>query len=124
MLPFPDSSLAIRDAGPGVAVVMLGGRVDAASVRTQRSQLHGLFDKGVRHVAVDLEHVTFLDSAGMAMLVGVLKRAHATNGEVCIVQPADETVQRILRLTRLDLVFHMQNTLDAALRDLERSDPA
>jgi anti-anti-sigma factor len=117
-LPSNDSHLAIRDQAPGMAVVVLGGRIDAASVRTQRDQLHALTDRGVYRVVLDLGGVTFLDSAGMAMLVSLLKRARAAGGDVRMVEPADDAVRHILQLTRLDLVFKMQESVDAVLRDL------
>lgn len=113
-----ESRLAIREMTAEVAVVSLHGRVDAASVRTQRDQLHVLLDKGIRFVVVDLAAVTFLDSAGMAMLVSLLKRTRAAEGDVRLVEPADESVRHILRLTRLDLVFNLKGTVDAALQDL------
>jgi anti-sigma B factor antagonist len=117
-LPQSDSHLAIRDATPGIAVVVLGGRVDAASVRLQRDQLQALPDRGIYRVVLDLDGVTFLDSAGMAMLVGLLKRARAAGGDVRMVEPADDSVRHILQLTRLDLVFKMKESVEAALQDL------
>jgi anti-anti-sigma factor len=117
-LPASDSHLSIRDATPDIAVVVLGGRVDAASVRSQRDQLHALPSRGIYRIVLDLGAVTFLDSAGMAMLVSLLKRARAAGGEVRVVEPADDAVRHILQLTRLDLVFKMQESVDAALQDL------
>jgi anti-sigma B factor antagonist len=118
-VPTTDSSLSIQEAAaPGVAVIALNGRVDAASVRTQRDQLHAVLDRGVHRIIFDLSSVSFLDSAGMAMLVSVLKRTRAVDGAVRVVEPSDESVRNILRLTRLDLVFDMQESLDAALRSL------
>jgi len=121
-VPIAESLLAIRENASGVAVVLLGGRVDAASVRAQRDQLHALPEKGVHHVVIDLGGVTFLDSAGMAMLVGLLKRVRANDGDVRVVEPADPSVRHILHLTRLDLVFKMQDSVDAALQDLAPED--
>ncbi len=117
-LPLSESQLVIRDAAPGIAVAALRGHVDAASVRTQRDQLHALPERGIYRIVLDLAGVTFLDSAGMAMLVGLLKRARAGGGDVRMVEPADDPVRHILQLTRLDLVFKMQESVEAALRDL------
>jgi anti-anti-sigma factor len=113
-----ESHLSIREVNAGLAVVTFGGRIDAASVRTQRDQLHALVDRGIARIAVDLGAVTFLDSAGMAMLVSLLKRTRAAHGDVRVVEPTDESVRRILRLTRLDLVFNLKPSVEAALQDL------
>jgi anti-sigma B factor antagonist len=116
-VPATESHLAVREVSADLALVVLGGRVDAASVRTQRDQLHALVEKGIHHVVIDLGTVTFLDSAGIAMLVSLLKRVRAADGDVRVVEPAEESVQNILRLTRLDLVFDLKPSVEAALRD-------
>ena len=115
-VPAIESHLAVREISADAAVVVLGGRVDAASVRVQRDQLHALVDKGMHRLVIDLGAVTFLDSAGMAMLVSLLKRVRAASGDVRVVEPAEESVQNILRLTRLDLVFDLKPTVEAALQ--------
>jgi len=114
-----ESHLAIRKLDADVAIVTLGGRIDATSVRRQRDQMHALVDRGgVTRVIVDLSAVTFLDSAGIAMLVSLLKRVRFAEGDMRVVEPADESVQRVLRLTRLDLVFHLKGSVEAAIKDL------
>jgi len=119
-VPHSESHLSIREISSDTAVVTLGGRVDAASVRSQRDQVHALVDKGIHRVVIDLGGVTFLDSAGMAMLVSLLKRARAADGDVRVAEPADESVRHILRLTRLDLVFNLEKTVEAALQGLSQ----
>jgi anti-sigma B factor antagonist len=98
-----------------VPVVALDGRVDATNIHTPRKQLLGLLDEGQTRLVIDLSGTSFLDSTGMATLVSVLKRARLAGGEVRVVEPADASVRRILRLTRLDLVLNLLPTREAAL---------
>lgn len=100
------------------AIVALHGRVDAATVPGRRETLTKLSDEGLDRFVVDLTDTSFLDSAGIAMLVSLLKRARTTGGDVRLVEPADEGVKRIMRLTRLDLVFAWATSQDAALASL------
>jgi anti-sigma B factor antagonist len=92
-------------------VVELRDRLDAFSAPELRKRLEELLAEGVCRFVIDLSAVPFLDSAGLAVLVGLLKRARTAGGDVKLVWPAREPAQRILRLTKFDRVFEM---LDAA----------
>jgi anti-sigma B factor antagonist len=113
--------MTVTRLDPRRAVVALPGRVDAASVPARRETLGDLAKEGLDRLVVDLSETSFLDSAGIAMLVSLLKRARATGGDVRLVEPVDEAVRRIIRLTRLDLVFAWSPSRDAALAALGAS---
>jgi anti-sigma B factor antagonist len=55
-------------------------------------------------INVDLSNVSFIDSTGLGMLVGVLKEAREMKGEVRLVNPGRE-VRRILQVTGLEALF-------------------
>ncbi len=112
------SEMRIRDQQTGRAVVELTGRIDAIAVQTQRPALLSMLDDGTTRIVVDLSRTQFLDSAAMAMLVSLMKRARQAGGDVRVVEPADESVRRILRLTRLDLVLNLRPSCDEALEGL------
>lgn len=63
---------------------------------------------------LDLSTVEFLDSAGLAALVNLLKQAKREDGNAIMIIPQLETAQRILRLTRFDKVFPIANSLEEA----------
>ena len=78
-----------------------------------RERLLELVDGGARHVVVDLGRVDFLDSTGLGVLVGALKRLRAASGTfelVCDKEP----LLKIFRITALDQVFPLHPTVDAA----------
>jgi anti-anti-sigma factor len=100
------------------ALVAIDGRLDAHSVPQAREQLDGCIASGASRLVVDLSDVSFLDSAGLAMLVTVLKRARQEGGDVKLVWPTSENTQRILRLTRFDRVFEIAHTAEQALEQL------
>jgi anti-sigma B factor antagonist len=57
--------------------------------------------------------VGFIDSSGLGVLVGALRRAREAQGDLRIVS-ARETVVKIFRITGLDRVFPVFPTLDEA----------
>ena len=97
-----------------IVVVAPQGRVDAFNALDLRRQLEYLLDDGVSRFVLDLSAVPFLDSAGMAVLVSLLKQARTRGGDVKLVGPTAEAAQRILRLTKFDRVFMMAETVAAA----------
>ena len=98
-----------------IAVVAPRQRIDAFSAPQLREEIDRLFAGGVQRFVLDLSAVPFLDSAGMAVLVSVLKRARQIGGDVRLVWPAEEAARRILHLTKFDRVFSMADSAEAAL---------
>jgi anti-sigma B factor antagonist len=72
-----------------------------------------LVDAGSRNVVVDLARVDFLDSTGLGVLVGALKRLRAANGTFGLVC-AKEPLLKIFRITALDQVFPIYPSVEAA----------
>jgi anti-sigma B factor antagonist len=63
---------------------------------------------------VNLEGVDFMDSTGLAVLVGGLKRIKEHNGTMMLTSTKDP-ILRILSLTGLNKVFPVYESVDAAL---------
>jgi anti-sigma B factor antagonist len=94
-------------------LVVLRGDLDLATAPELRECLVKVIDEGAR-VVVDLEAVGFLDSAGLGILVGGLKRARTRGGELELVCTSKD-VLKPLEITGLDRVFTIHPGRDAAL---------
>ncbi len=94
-------------------VLEVGGEVDVYTAPRLRERLVELVDAGARNVVVDLGRVEFLDSTGLGVLVGALKRLRAVNGTLGLVC-AHERLLKIFRITALDRVFALYDTVEAA----------
>jgi anti-sigma B factor antagonist len=105
-------SLSTYDSGDHT-VLEVGGEVDVYTAPRLRERLVELVEQGSRHVVVDLRRVEFLDSTGLGVLVGALKRLRAVNGTFKLVC-AHERLLKIFRITALDRVFALYETVDAA----------
>ena len=107
--------LTIREHITRIIVIAPEERVDAFSAAALRSRFDEFLAQGVSQFVVDLSRTPFLDSAGMAALVSLLKNARQIGGDVKLVWPTEEAAQRTLRLTKFDRVFEMADTADLAL---------
>ena len=82
-------------------------RLDAFRAPRIRAELETLRVEGVKHFTFDLSHVQFLDSAGLAILVNVLKWVQQEDGSAKMVLPEASEARRVLRLTRFDRIFEV-----------------
>src|SRR5690606_8465088 len=87
--------------------VTLQERLDVVSAPQLKSALEEYMNQGVNQFVIDLSTTPFMDSAGMAVLVTLLRRCRMNGGNVKLVWPQYEPVQRTLTLTRFDRVFEV-----------------
>jgi anti-sigma B factor antagonist len=98
----------------GFAVLAVSGEVDVATVPRLREQLHGLVAQGSNQIIVNLDAVDFLDSTGLGVLVGALKRVRSNDGDLYLVctQPR---IRKVFEVTGLTKVFQLFDTVDDAV---------
>ena len=90
------------------------GEVDSSSAPALRTRLDSVLDGGVAALTVDLNGVTFLDSAGLCVLAAAHRRA-ARDGIRLRVLASSRAVIRPLQITGLyDLLDVEQEQVGAA----------
>jgi len=108
-----DLSLSTRSVGDHT-VVVVGGEIDVYTAPKLREQLIDLVSAGSYHIVVDMENVEFLDSTGLGVLVGGLKRVRAHDGSLRLVC-TQERILKIFRITGLTKVFPIHASVDEAV---------
>ena len=93
------------------AIVPVVGEVDIATGPTLRDHLNGLIADGETQLVVDATDVGFMDSTGLGILVGALKRIRQAGGDLVVVT-SSAPVRRIFEITGLLDVFKVSATLD------------
>ncbi|MGW9031965.1 STAS domain-containing protein [Streptomyces sp. NPDC055722] len=97
----------------GWTVVEVHGEADVSTVPQIRDHVIERIQEGDRRFIIDLLGVTFIDSTGLGVLVGILKRIRACHGELRLVI-ANPDVRRIFTITGLHNVFPIHNSVDLA----------
>jgi anti-sigma B factor antagonist len=97
----------------GYTVLTPRGDLDLATVRDLRARIHQLLQDGNVHLVLDLEHVDFIDSSGLGVLIGARRKTFARRGSFALVCE-NLRVLRLLELTGLNMVFTMHGTRDEA----------
>lgn len=108
-----DLSLATRTEGDST-IVEVGGEIDVYTAPKLREQLVDLVAAGNYHLIVDMEKVDFLDSTGLGVLVGGLKRVRAHDGTLRLVC-TQERILKIFRITGLTKVFPIHASVAEAV---------
>jgi len=108
-----DLDLNVRKDGDH-SVLEVAGEIDVYTAPKLREQLIELVSDGSYHIVVDLEKVDFLDSTGLGVLVGGLKRVRNHDGSLQLVCNQDRLL-KIFRITGLAKVFVIHDTAEAAL---------
>jgi anti-sigma B factor antagonist len=67
------------------AVLTVAGELDIAAAPRLRSAVGDLMGQGVRHLEVDLDACTFIDSSGMGALLWASHRMKAAGGDLAAV---------------------------------------
>lgn len=98
----------------GWAVVAVHGEIDMATAPSLREQVIGLVSEGRARIVVDLEGVDFIDSTGLGVLVGALKRSRTHDGELRLVC-TNSRILKVFEITGLDGVFTVAATVDDAV---------
>ncbi len=86
----------------------IGGPAEAYERRVE-----AVFQEGHRHLITDLSKVPHLDSMGVRALVRGYTTARRLGGSFKLVAPAPR-VRKLLGIARLDTVFQIYDSLDAA----------
>ena len=78
------------------------------------TQLAELLDRDRTDLVIDLRAVRFMDSTGLGVLVGTLKKVRLAGGRLQLVIDS-ERLLKVFRITALLQVFTVHDTVEAAL---------
>ena len=85
-------------------IVVARGEIDVATSPRLRTELSALLGRGATMITLDFAGVSFIDSSGLGVLVGALKRLREGEDEsasICIVG-AQDAVRRVFEITGLE----------------------
>ena len=96
-------------------IISLSGDIDAYTSPEVRTQLLRLVDQRAPVIMVDLSHVTYIDSSGIATFVEGLKGMMSYGGRLKFFCAALD-VKEIIDFSKLYKIFDMCGSLEDALK--------
>lgn len=107
-----DLTLSTREVD-GTTIVSVGGEIDVYTAPRLRDRITELVADGHYQIVIDMEAVEFLDSTGLGVLVGGLKKVRAHDGSLELICTQDRLL-KIFRITGLAKVFAIHGSTEAA----------
>jgi anti-sigma B factor antagonist len=98
----------------GAVVVAPSGDVDLNASPTLRQALKQVQQARPASLVIDLSGVPYMDSSGVATLVEAMKIARDQRSKMTLAAPTPR-VKSIFEIARLDMVFKIVATVEAAL---------
>jgi anti-sigma B factor antagonist len=95
-------------------VVAVSGEVDLFTAPEFKQRVTAPIGAGIDHVVVDLTRTTFIDSSSLGVLIGAHRRLQQRGGRL-VVACDGEPILKTFRITGLDGVFTIVDSVDAAL---------
>jgi anti-anti-sigma factor len=101
------SVVGLTYSGPE-AVITLAGELDLASAPVLHELLLEAASAGAETIKIDVQRLTYVDSAGLGVLVSAHKRLQSNGGSLVISGPTPR-VARVLAISGLTRYFTIRN---------------
>lgn len=105
----------------GRPVLYVTGEIDIYTAPLFKQAVVNLVSEGTHNIVIDLTGVTFMDSSGFGTLLGATRRLRPGGGGLHLAG-ANSTIQRMLRLTRLDSIMQVHESAEAAVQAVGTGD--
>jgi anti-sigma B factor antagonist len=93
--------LAIERRGD-VVVARLTGELDIAGASVTGERIGEAVSSDARGLVVDMSDLEFIDSSGVAMLFGLVRRLSSRRQELRVIAPEGRPVARVLEIVEFD----------------------
>lgn len=87
--------------------IQLVGDVDIQSSASLKEEINGMLNQVETDLMIDCENLSYIDSTGLGVLIGVLKRVKSVEKDITIVN-AQTNIKKLLGITGLDKIFKIK----------------
>ena len=114
------SMVTIREVDGPVIADIVGKIALAEGTMLLRDTIHDFLKQGNNRIILNLADVDFIDSAGLGELVRSLASIRSHGGQLKLVSPS-ENVHKLLKITKLDRVFDIEQDEASALVSIRQN---
>lgn len=101
-----------------ILCVRLQGELDHHTSKQLRAQVDDLLEVGdIKHIILNLEHLSFMDSSGLGVILGRYKQVKNSGGEM-IVCSISTPVKRLFEMSGLFKIIRLVESEQFALETL------
>ena len=106
-------------------VVKAGGEIDLSNIDELRSAFDAAIARSPKAFIIDLRDITYIDSAGLAVVISAYRRVSKAGGVLGVVRPDSQAVRRVLDLIGLHMLpgILVADDREAAQKELSARAP-
>lgn len=98
----------------GIPVLDVTGEIDIYTTPQFKEAVSAAIDENKPAIIINMTQVTYMDSSGFGTLLSATKRLRPLEGALYLTG-CNESIQRMLQITRLNTIFGVYGTEDEAL---------
>ncbi|MDO8589142.1 MAG: STAS domain-containing protein [Armatimonadota bacterium] len=102
----------------GLRILDVIGEIDVYTAPQFKESVNNVIASGQRHLIINMERVTYMDSSGFGTLLSATKRLRPDGGTVNLVK-CNSPITRMLRITKLDTIFGTYSSEEDALAEIK-----
>ncbi|MGL4912611.1 MAG: STAS domain-containing protein [Romboutsia sp.] len=87
--------------------ISLEGELDVSTADKLKEYLHKLAEEEIVDMKINLTNLDYIDSTGLGVMIGVLKKLKIEDKEIYIINPKNN-VKKIFNITGLDKIFKVE----------------
>ena len=105
----------LRPKGNNITLGVLRGEIGTETVNQLKDKMEAIVNEGKNRLVMDFGDVSYLNSMGLGVIAGSLKRVKKENGDLKLLN-LSPAVRELLELTRLTKVFEIFDSEESALK--------
>ena len=105
----------LRPKGNNITLVVLRGESGTETVNQLKDKMEAIVNEGKNRLVMDFSDVSYLNSMGLGVIAGTLKRVKKENGDLKLLN-LSPAVRELLELTRLTKVFEIFDSEESAIK--------
>jgi anti-sigma B factor antagonist len=109
-----DIKINTRELGDQAQAVEVIGEIDVYTSPKVKEIISELIEKGNYQLVVNLEGVRYIDSTGLGVLIGALKKVREKDGSISLVC-TNPQIKKIFNITGLVKIFGIYRSEEEAL---------
>lgn len=107
-----------REIAPDILVLEFAGRLAVGSESQElQSKVEALIVQGRKKIILNLTELKYMDSTGLGTIVSCFTKTRQAGGQLRVAG-ANKTILNLFKITRLDKVLSLDETVDGAVSSL------
>lgn len=104
-----------KSKSESVVILELNGRLDASTSSGLEKKLVHLLDEGEKHFILDFEHLEYISSAGLRVLLMAAKKTNGIGGKVAL-SCLKEHVKEVFDIAGFTAIFPISANREEAIK--------